>query len=518
MIFLRPLSKTMLNEIYGPLKSGTDIRGTAAEGVPGEDVNLTDEVLTAIAYGFAAWLYENVAPSYGELYTVAVGHDSRVSAERIKAAVVPALLDCGISVKDCGLASTPAMFMTTVDFECDASIEITASHHPWNKNGLKFFTRKGGLEGSDIEAILTNAQYDVKPDIPDDMPNGEYTEENYMNIYAQTLREKICADVNSDDYARPLRGFKIVVDAGNGVGGFYAEKVLAPLGADVEGSQFLEPDGMFPNHVPNPENPAAMAAIQKAVIENHADLGVIFDTDVDRAACVAASGEEINRNALIALASVIALEGNEGGTIVTDSVTSSGLKKFLEEDLGAKHHRFKRGYKNVINEAKRLNREECVNSPLAIETSGHAAMRENYFLDDGAYLITKIIIKAAQLKKEDRTLDSLIENLKQPVEAGEYRIKILDPDFKAYGMKVLEDFEAWLRENDAYEVANDSFEGVRATKTEAEGWMLLRLSVHDPILPLNIETDKEGSLTELKSDARGFLSRYEMLDISALLN
>ncbi|MBR5991128.1 MAG: phosphomannomutase/phosphoglucomutase, partial [Clostridia bacterium] len=90
--------------------------------------------------------------------------------------------------------------------------------------------------------------------------------------------------------------------------------------------------------------------------------------------------------------------------------------------------------------------------------------------------------------------------------------------FKAYGMKVLEDFEAWLRENDAYEVANDSFEGVRATKTEAEGWMLLRLSVHDPILPLNIETDKEGSLTELKSDARGFLSRYEMLDISALLN
>ncbi|MBQ3897293.1 MAG: phosphomannomutase/phosphoglucomutase, partial [Clostridia bacterium] len=411
----------MLNEIFAPLKSGTDIRGTAVNGVPGEYINLSDDTLEAIAYGFAAWLYENVMPNYGELYNVAIGHDSRISADHIKSIIIPPLLDCGINIKDCGLSSTPAMFMTTVDFDCDASIEITASHHPWNKNGLKFFTRRGGLEGSDIEAILTNAQYDVKPDLPEDMPKGECTEANYMNTYAKTLREKICEEVNSDDYARPLRDFKIVVDAGNGVGGFYAEKVLAPLGADIEGSQFLEPDGRFPNHVPNPENKAAMDSISKAVLDNGADLGVIFDTDVDRAACVAASGEEINRNALIALASVIALEGNEGGTIVTDSVTSAGLKKFIEEDLGGKHHRFKRGYKNVINEAKRLNRDECVNSPLAIETSGHAAMRENYFLDDGAYLVTKIIITAAKLRREGRTLESLIENLKQPVEAEEYR-------------------------------------------------------------------------------------------------
>ncbi|MDO5448294.1 MAG: phosphomannomutase/phosphoglucomutase [Clostridia bacterium] len=506
----------MLDEIYGPLKSGTDIRGTAVAGVPGEDVNLTDEALTAISYGFAAWLYENVVPQSGELFTVAIGHDSRVSAERIKAAVLPPLLDCGINIKDCGLCSTPAMFMTTVDFGCDASIEITASHHPWNKNGLKFFIRKGGLEGYDIEAILTNAQYDVRPELPDNMPKGVVEEVNYMTNYAQQLREKICADVNADDYSRPLRGFHIVVDAGNGVGGFYAEKVLAPLGADVEGSQFLEPDGMFPNHIPNPENKDAMAAISKAVLDNNADLGVIFDTDVDRAACVASDGKEINRNALIALASVIALEGNEGGTIVTDSVTSSGLKTFIEETLGGKHHRFKRGYKNVINESKRLNMEECVNSPLAIETSGHAAMRENYFLDDGAYLMTKIIIKAAQMQKEGLTLDSLIKDLKEPVEAEEYRVKILDPDFKTYGNMVLEEFEKWLRENEEYVVANDSFEGVRATKTAVDGWMLLRLSVHDPILPLNIETNAMGGAKNILIDAKGFLAGFDKLDISAL--
>jgi phosphomannomutase len=79
-------------------------------------------------------------------------------------------------------------------------------------------------------------------------------------------------------FEQPLQGLKIIVDAGNGAGGFYAQKVLSPLGADTTGSQFLEPDGIFPNHIPNPENKEAMASICQAVIEHQADLGIIFDT------------------------------------------------------------------------------------------------------------------------------------------------------------------------------------------------------------------------------------------------
>ena len=195
-----------------------------------------------------------------------------------------------------------------------------------------------------------------------------------MTQYAARLRRLICEGVQAEDYNRPLAGFRIVVDAGNGAGGFYARDVLEPLGADVSGSQFLEPDGRFPNHIPNPENPEAMASVCAATLKAGADLGVIFDTDVDRAGCVGADGREINRNRLIALAAAIVLEDAPGGTIVTDSVTSSGLKTFLEQTLGGVHCRFKRGYKNVINEAQRL----CaagVCAPLAIETSGHAALR-----------------------------------------------------------------------------------------------------------------------------------------------
>ncbi len=497
---------------YKNLKSGTDVRGTAVEGVPGEPVTLTDEAIADITFGFAQWLYDNVSP-LSDRFTVAVGHDSRISAERIKTVVIETLLKCGINVKDCGLSSTPAMFMTTIDYECDASVEITASHHPFNKNGLKFFTKKGGLESTDIDAILTNATYDIRPE---GIEPGTVTECQYMNNYAAMLREKICKEVNADDYSRPLRGFKIVVDAGNGAGGFYAQKVLEPLGADVTGSQFLEPDGMFPNHVPNPENKVAMSFISKAVRDNEADLGLIFDTDVDRAACVGADGKEINRNALIALASCIALEGNEGGTIVTDSVTSSGLKDFIENELGGRHHRFKRGYKNVINESKRLNLVECINSPLAIETSGHAAMRENYFLDDGAYLVTKIVIKAAVMAKDGGKITDLIANLVEPLDAEEYRIKILEEDFKAYGNKVLEELQAYFEEKENYELATDSFEGVRATNADADGWFLLRLSVHDPILPLNIESNVAGGVKTILSDVREFLSQYSGLDIKAL--
>lgn len=182
-----------------------------------------------------------------------------------------------------------------------------------------------------------------------------------MELYCEFLRGKVRSALGGEK--KPLSGFKLVVDAGNGAGGFYATRVLKELGANVEGSQFLEPDGSFPNHIPNPENKTAMDAIQSCTVKNHADLGIIFDTDVDRAAIVASNGEEINRNRLIALISAIVLRKYPGATIVTDSVTSDGLKAFIESHGGV-HHRFKRGYKNVINEAVRLEKEG-VSAPLA---------------------------------------------------------------------------------------------------------------------------------------------------------
>ncbi|MFI3206504.1 MAG: phosphomannomutase/phosphoglucomutase [Clostridia bacterium] len=491
-------------------KSGTDIRGVASEGVEGQHIDLTDDVIKAITGGFLSWCEDKLGKKSSDM-KISVGHDSRISADRISTAMKEVFVSHGVKVYDTGLSSTPSMFMSVLELPCDASVQITASHHPFNRNGLKFFTKDGGLESYDISKILENAQENIYPEKAE---NGEIIPCDYMKKYAENLREMIKKAVNSQDYNKPLNGFKIVVDAGNGAGGFYANEVLKELGADTTGSQFLEPDGMFPNHVPNPEDKKAMQSICNATLNSGAELGVIFDTDVDRGGAVGADGKEINRNTLVAIASAIALEGNEGGTIVTDSITSDGLKDYIENQLGGKHHRFKRGYKNVINEAIRLN-QEGINCPLAIETSGHAAMRENYFLDDGAYLVTKIIIKMAELKKQGKDLNYLISSLEHAKEEEEIRFPITAENFKEIGEKVIDELEEYALAN-GYKVADDNREGIRISF--ANGWLLLRLSVHDPIMPLNIESNKVGGVEEIKEKLKVFLNekKYQNLDISAI--
>lgn len=505
----------MLNKEWKKFKSGSDVRGVALEGVKDMPVTLTDEAVTAITDGFAFWLCRRINKKPEEIW-VSVGHDSRVSGPRMKKDVIDALTRAGINCYDFGLMSTPGMFMSCVDekLHCDAAIQLTASHHPFNRNGLKFFTKQGGLEESDITALLENAQDGKR--LPD-APGAKAEKYDFLSVYAAMLADMVRKNVNAEDYEHPLKGFRIVVDAGNGAGGFYANKVLKPLGADTTGSQFLEPDGYFPNHVPNPENEDAMHAIMKAVKENNADIGLIFDTDVDRAGAVDSRGREINKNRLIALISAILIGEHPGATIVTDSITSSGLKDFIENKLGGHHHRFRRGYKNVINEAIRLN-SEGVYCPLAIETSGHAAIKENYFLDDGAYLVTRLLIKMAQLKKEGKKLEDMLSGLAEPKESMEFRMNITTEDFKAYGQKIIDELTAYSKTAPGWHCAPDNHEGIRASfdKNDGDGWFLLRLSVHDPLMPLNIESDSEGGVRIIAKKLCDFLEKYEYLDTAPL--
>ena len=490
---------------YKALQNGSDIRGVALETEGGKPVNLTDEAVSDLGRGFVRWLSEKTGKP-AESLGIAVGRDSRVTGPHIQEVLCDALGKAGASVLDCGMATTPAMFMATVNDEASAegSVMITASHLPYERNGLKFFTRDGGLDKADISKIIEYAQAME--------PFGETKEpavfEFYlMDFYAIHLKRIICSGLGEEPaidkktgreiFGQPLRGLKIAVDAGNGAGGFYVSDVLEPLGADCRGSQFLEPDGTFPNHVPNPENKEAMESICAAVKASGADLGLIFDTDVDRSAAVDEHGREIGRNRIVALAAVLASEGHPGTTIVTDSITSTQLGAFLTKDLGLKHLRFKRGYKNVINKGLELNAagEDC---QLAIETSGHAAMKENYFLDDGAYLATRIVIKAAQLKKQGLGISSLLEKLEDPLEAKEIRFSLTAKDFAPYAQGILDRIESAVK---AGELAGASlelpnYEGVRINfdKTHGDGWLLIRKSLHDPVMPMNIESNTAGGV------------------------
>ena len=488
------------------LRNGTDVRGAALAGVENDPVTLTDEAVTAIAKAFFVWAQNKTGKACP---TLAVGHDSRLSAEHICALVTDGYTACGGNVIETGLSSTPSMFMLLQDdFGADVSVMITASHLPWQKNGLKFFAKDGGLEGSDVADILKLA---AKGQFP--QGKGSVTQKRYIEKYAADLVKKVRAACGEE---QPLAGKRILVDAGNGAGGFYVDLVLKPLGADTTGSQFLEPDGHFPNHIPNPENEAAMQSVCAAVVKYQADFGIIFDTDVDRAGAVAPDGEEINRNRLIALISAILLKEKKG-IIVTDSVTSDGLAAFIRAHGGV-HRRFKRGYKNVINESKRLNAAGEY-SPLAIETSGHAALKENYFLDDGAYLVTRLLIALATCAKEGKDLMSLIADLPEPAEAAEVRLSFVPGcDFKALGAGVIADFTAFAQSDPSLTLAPDNCEGVRVNfaKDAGNGWALLRMSLHEPIMPINVESNEKGGNKRIMRALYKFLSAYPFLNLENL--
>ena len=494
---------------YKKLQNGSDIRGVALEGIEGQHVNLTEQVCRDIGRGFALWLKNKTGKESG--IRVAVGRDSRLSGETLCGWICDAMVQQGLLVTNFGMASTPAMFMSTVTegFLFDGSVMITASHLPFNRNGFKFFTAQGGLEKGDIKEILTYAEGDGVTGLP----AGTLEDGAFMDTYAAILADKIRAATGEE---KPLEGFRIVVDAGNGAGGFYADKVLKPLGANTDGSRYLDPDGSFPNHIPNPEDKEAMESITEAVRETGADLGIIFDTDVDRAGAVLSDGSELNRNRIIAMLAAILLREHPGTTIVTDSITSTGLANFIE-GKGGVHHRFKRGYRNVINESIRLN-NLGQDSQLAIETSGHGAFKENYFLDDGAYIVTKLLIELARGKKEGYTLESLIADLQEPAESKEFRMNILLDDFKAYGQQVIDELTAYVAKQPGWSLAPNNFEGVRVNLDEAHGngWFLLRLSLHDPLLPLNIESNDVGGVKIIANELAAFVAAYDKLDSAKL--
>ena len=512
------------------LQNGSDIRGVALEGVDGEHVNLTNEVCRNIGAAFALWLSAKTGKSVDTL-VIGIGRDSRLSGEALENTLVEGLAAQRVTIVRCSLATTPAMFMGTVFRETnfDGSIMITASHLPFNRNGFKFFDKTGGLERADITEILRNAatRHDatarqsttIPPDTAAQQTTGDSSAPKCRSFdligrYSKHLQDAIRKGLNFHA-EKPLANLKIAVDAGNGAGGFFAEQVLKELGADTSGSRFLEPDGTFPNHIPNPENKAAMEAAKTATVQSHSDLGLIFDTDVDRMSAVLSDGTEVNRDAIIAMTAAILAPDYPHSTIVTDSVTSDRLTFFLEQELGLTHLRYMRGYKNVINKCRELN-EQGITSPLAMETSGHGALKDNYYLDDGAFLAVKLVTALANAKYAGKNIESLIEKLPPVVEETELRFKIHGEDFKEYGTSILQAFKE-RAEQAGFELPQP-YEGVRISfkSAEAQGWMLLRLSLHDPVMPLNIESTRKGDLTKLRDIARTLLEGFDRLDISEL--
>ena len=498
----------MEEKSYKSLKSGSDIRGVAVQ-TETSDVTLTIDAIYDITKAFLKWLADKTGKT---VLTIAVGNDSRISANAVYSAIQKSILESGCVLIYTGLSTTPSMYLLLKDsdWECDASIMITASHLSFEKNGLKFFTPEGGLSGKDIDEIIELAEHGAS--LPRAL--GTLEEETFIDDYSRKLVNVVRTGTGK---SAPLFGKRIIIDASNGAGGFFAKKVLEQLGAITDGSINVKPDGNFPAHVPNPEAPEAINALKEAVLNTRAELGIIFDADGDRAAIVDGNGALINRDNLIALTAATILEGRPA-TIVTDSVTTDGLTEFIES-LGGKHVRFKRGYKNVIDEARRRNAngEYC---PLAMETSGHASFIDNYFLDDGAYLICKLLVAYSNQSAKRLKLSDMIADLKQPVEQDEVRIRFNghSEDFRREGARVIAEIKYFAENDKRWKLAPENYEGARINfpKEYGDGWALVRMSVHDPVMPINFASMEKGGNKKMAKSLFCLLEKYPFLYTAAL--
>lgn len=345
---------------------------------------------------------------------------------------------------------------------------------------------------------------------------------NYMPHYASTLKNAILDEVGSDEAPeKALEGLRIVLNTGNGSGGFF-HKVLEDLGADVSASIHVEPDGAFPAYIPNPESSQMVAETTRVCEEANADIGIMLDTDADRCGFVVPRSvnkdgtrsdyEALNRNRLIALLGVIFSKTSPGCAIVTDSVTSEGLETFLQDDLGLQHVRYLKGYANVINKARELTEAGIANAEVAIETSGHCAMQENGYLDDGTYTAVKVIGLLARVSRDNdsKSVLDLISNLKEMPEEGELRMPVLDEtlqttsavfDFMALEIEQLcqsigidEDRVVAM-----WSLDEDNLEGIRV-RTGKGGFFMLRKSLHDPVISLQVEGTSREQVRECVVD------------------
>lgn len=291
------------------------IEEVALSGIEGQTVTLNPEKILLYAKAFLFWLSENTGKPLDTI-TIAVGQDSRFSGRLLKIACFDALVPYGVSCIDCNLSAWPIMNAyakgllegETFSPSCDGAMLITSSNGDSHMNGLKFFTASGQLVEEDLFLILDYAKSTkLLSLLGNERHKDNYkmqfgkkvyntTELNIIKIYSEYLVNKIRKNLNNNfNYNQPLLGFKITVDASNGTGGFIASNVLKVLGAGIESSQNLTPDGNFFNHLPDPSDLSAKQSVSLKTITSGSILGLLFNSDLSSFCAFDKVGTEIHK-------------------------------------------------------------------------------------------------------------------------------------------------------------------------------------------------------------------------------
>jgi phosphomannomutase/phosphoglucomutase len=444
-----------------------DIRGT----VSGENPQITPELARAVGMGYGTYMQRTF-----QTERVYVGCDNRPTSPILKAALTEGLLSTGLDVTDLGEVMTPSVYYASAQHGARAGgVQITGSHLSLDFNGIKMAYDRFALYGEQIQAIRALIE-------ADDFARGSGTltcDSSLVQQHMQAIASKV---------RMGPRKLKIVLDAGNSLSGVFMQPVYEQLGVEVI-CLYCEPDGTFPNHLPNPEDPETTKDLERAVIEHGADMGIGFDGDADRCGIIDEHGHHIAADRLLALLARDLLTRLKGAKVVFDVKASQAL----EDEIRA-HGGIPIMWKTGHSLMKAKMAEE--GAPLGGEVSGHLFIGEDYYGFDDAPLVSLKVLEI--FSKETRTVSEVFDTIPKLVATPE--VIVSAPDERKFQII------AALQQEFAAEHPVITLDGARVSFEH--GWGLVRASNTQPAITMRFEARTKADLVAIMRDFDQRLARY----------
>ncbi|MEU5695413.1 phosphomannomutase/phosphoglucomutase [Actinosynnema sp. NPDC020468] len=443
-----------MRDLSGIVKA-YDIRGVVGEQLDAEVVREFGAAFARLVGGEA----------------VVIGHDMRDSSPGLAAAFAAGVTAQGVDVINIGLASTDMLYFASGKLDLPGAM-FTASHNPAKYNGIKLCRAGAAPVGQDTG--LGQIRADVEQGVPDaeGVAKGTVTERDLLVDYAAYLRELV--DLKN---IRPLR---IVVDAGNGMGGHTVPSVFDGLPIEVI-PMYFELDGSFPNHEANPLDPKNIVDLQERVRAEGVDAGVAFDGDADRCFVVDERGEPVSPSAITALVAVRELAKDPGSTIIHNLITSHAVPEIVREHGGVPV-RTRVGHSFIKEEMARTG------AIFGGEHSAHYYFRDFWRADTGMLAALHVL---AALGGQDGPLSALTSDYARYAASGEVNSTVADQAGRLAAIKA----EFGGREG----VELDELDGLTVALPDGS-WFNLRASNTEPLLRLNVEAADAASVAELRDE------------------
>lgn len=461
-----PAKKTVHVSVNKEIFREYDIRGIVKDDLPAG-------VVEWIGKAYGTYMRRKGAK------TVTVGRDVRTTSLGLKQALVKGMLATGLNVVDVGEVPTPALYYSIVHYKTDGGIMVTGSHNPREYNGFKMCLGLAPIYGAQIQEL---GHLIEKRDF--ETGKGRGSEKPIVDEYVKMITGKIRLD----------KPFRIVIDAGNGTAGTIAPLIFRKLGCEVM-ELYCEPDGTFPNHLPDPTKLEYIQDLRRLVVEHKMDIGLGFDGDSDRVGAIDEKGRVVWADKLIALFAREINVRRPGSQILFDVKCSQALSEDIEAH-GGKPVMYKTGHSLLKAKMKELH------NPLAGEMSGHIFFADDFFgYDDAIYVASRLV---QLLSRTSETLSQLSDSIPHFYSTPEIRVDTTEKD----KFRIVEEVKQYFRAK--YDIID--VDGVRVQY--GDGWGLVRASNTQPVLVVRFEAKTQERLHAIMNEIVGKLRSYPSVRIN----